>query len=297
MINKDKIERINFLARKKKAEGLTTEELEEQQSLRAEYLEAVRANLKSQLDSIEIMSPDYEESYTEEDKTHIAEMNEKLAVEYEDVKRKERMSVTEAGNPRKPQGEAGKMMIERMNESHAEMTAWALDKLDLKPTDKVLDVGCGGGAALKRLSGRIDGGKLYGIDYSEVSVEASKELNKADIERGKMEIHQGSVSKMPFEDNLFDAIITVESYYFWPDLEEDMREVFRVLKEGGTFMLIAEMYLNDDLDEHHIEMAKKFELRNLTVDEFKALFEKVGYKETKIHLKDGKYWICVEGKK
>ncbi|WP_392889625.1 class I SAM-dependent methyltransferase [Eubacterium limosum] len=243
------------------------------------------------------MSPDYEESYTEEDKTHIAEMNEKLAVEYEDAKRKERMSVTEAGNPRKPQGEAGKIMIERMNESHAEMTAWALDKLDLKPTDKVLDVGCGGGAALKRLSGRIDGGKLYGIDYSEVSVEASKELNKADIGRGKMEIHQGSVSKMPFEDNLFDAIITVESYYFWPDLEEDMREVFRVLKEGGTFMLIAEMYLNDDLDEHHIEMAKKFELRNLTVDEFKALFEKVGYKETKIHLKDGKYWICVEGKK
>ncbi|WP_407066639.1 class I SAM-dependent methyltransferase [Eubacterium callanderi] len=243
------------------------------------------------------MSPDYEESYTEEDKTHIAEMNEKLAVEYEDAKRKERMSVTEAGNPRKPQGEAGKMMIERMNESHAEMTAWALDKLDLKPTDKVLDVGCGGGAALKRLSGRIDGGKLYGIDYSEVSVEASKELNKADIESGKMEIHQGSVSKMPFEDNLFDAIITVESYYFWPDLEEDMREVFRVLKEGGTFMLIAEMYLNDDLDEHHIEMARKFELRNLTVDEFKALFEKVGYKETKIHLKDGKYWICVEGKK
>lgn len=297
MINKDKIERINFLARKKKAEGLTTEELEEQQSLRAEYLEAVRANLKSQLDSIEIMSPDYEESYTEEDKTHIAEMNEKLAVEYEDANRKERMSVTEAGNPRKPQGEAGKMMIERMNESHAEMTAWALDKLDLKPADKVLDVGCGGGAALKRLSGRIDSGKLYGIDYSEVSVEASKELNKADIESGKMEIHQGSVSKMPFEDNLFDAIITVESYYFWPDLEEDMREVFRVLKEGGTFMLIAEMYLNDDLDEHHIEMAKKFELRNLTVDEFKALFEKVGYKETKIHLKDGKYWICVEGKK
>ena len=53
-----------------------------------------------------------------------------------------------------------------------------------------------------------------------------------------------------------------------------MREVFRVLKEGGTFMLIAEMYLNDDLDEHHIEMAKKFELRNLTVDEFKALLKR-----------------------
>ena len=272
MITKDKIERINFLARKKKAEGLTTEELEEQQGLRAEYLESVRANLKSQLDNIEILSPDYEKSYTEADKAHISQMNEKLAAEYEDEQRKERMSITEAGNPRKPEGEAGKMMIERMNESHAEMTAWALDKLELKPTDTVLDVGCGGGAALKRLSGRIDGGRLYGIDYSEVSVAASKELNKADIDSGKMEIHQGSVSKMPFEDNMFDAIITVESYYFWPDLEEDMKEVFRILKEGGTFMLIAEMYMNDDLDDHHIEMAKKFELHNLTVDEFNALF-------------------------
>ena len=72
MINKDKIERINFLARKKKAEGLTTEELEEQQSLRAEYLEAVRRNLKGQLDNIDIVNKDgsvenlgkkYEERY------------------------------------------------------------------------------------------------------------------------------------------------------------------------------------------------------------------------------------------
>lgn len=294
MITKEKIERINFLARKKKAEGLTGAEAEEQQALRAEYLEGVRANLKRQLDAIEIVDPNYEDSYTEEDKAHIAELSAKLGEEY--AKQKE-VSITEMGNPRKPQGEAGKQMIARMNESHAEMTGWALDKLELKPTDIVLDIGCGGGAALKRLSKRIDGGKLYGIDYSEVSVEASLNENRADVDSGKMEIHQGSVSDMPFPDAMFDAIITVESYYFWPDLENDMKEVFRVLKPGGTFMLIAEMYMSDDLDDHHIEMAKKFELRNLTTDEFETLFKNTGFAQTKIYLKDGQYWICVEGKK
>lgn len=299
MITKEKIDRINVLARKKKAEGLTEAEQDEQMSLRAEYLEGVRASLKNQLDSIEIVGPDYEASYTEADKTHIAEMTEKLGTEFEQEQErlKKNMSITEAGNPRKPEGEAGKLMIERMNESHAEMTAWALDKLAIKANDVVLDIGCGGGAALKRLSQRIDGGKLYGIDYSEVSVEASIKENQGDVDGGKMEIHQGSVSSMPFADGLFDAIITVESYYFWPDLEQDMKEVFRVLKKGGTFMLIAEMYLKDDLDERHLEMAKKFELRNLTVDEFKDLFKRIGFEETNIHLKDGKYWICVEGKK
>lgn len=295
MITKEKIDRINVLARKKKAEGLTEEEAKEQQALRAEYLQGIRANLKRQLDAIEIVDPNYEDSYTEEDKAHIAELSAKLGAEF--AEKQKEISITELGNPRKPQGEAGKEMIARMNESHAEMTGWALDHLIIDPKDTILDIGCGGGAALKRLSKRIDGGKLYGIDYSEVSVEASTQENREDIESGKMEIHQGSVSSMPFDDEMFDTVITVESYYFWPDLEQDMQEVFRVLKKGGTFLLIAEMYMNDDLDEHHLEMAKKFELRNLTINEFKDLFEKTGFAETNIHLKDGKYWICVEGKK
>ncbi|MEG0075240.1 MAG: DUF896 domain-containing protein [Eubacterium sp.] len=292
MISKDKIERINVLAKKKKTEGLTSEEQKEQQELRNEYIKSVRGNLKSQLDCIQIVDDKPEEEYTEEEKAHVAALSEKLGKELS-----KEISVTEAGNPRKPEGEAGKEMISRMNESHAAMTGWALDQLELSPKDVVLDVGCGGGAALKRLSQRIDGGKLYGIDYSEISVEASIKENYSDITSGKMEIHQGSVSKMPFEDDIFNAVITVESYYFWPDLENDMREIFRVLKKGGIFMLIAEMYLSDDLDEHHLEMAKKFELRNLSIDEFKTLFERTGYAETIIHLKEGKYWICVEGRK
>lgn len=54
-MEKKKIERINFLAKKSKKEGLTAEERAEQQALRQEYINAVRINLKSQLDNIEFV--------------------------------------------------------------------------------------------------------------------------------------------------------------------------------------------------------------------------------------------------
>ena len=55
MMTKEKIERINELARKKKTGALTEEELDEQMTLRAEYLASVRKNLREQLDAIEIV--------------------------------------------------------------------------------------------------------------------------------------------------------------------------------------------------------------------------------------------------
>ena len=58
MMNEEKIERINVLARKAKAEGLTEEEKKEQTMLRQEFLAAVRRNLKGQLDNIDVVNPD-----------------------------------------------------------------------------------------------------------------------------------------------------------------------------------------------------------------------------------------------
>ena len=53
-----------------------------------------------------------------------------------------------------------------------------------------------------------------------------------------MDLVEASVEKLPFADNAFDKIITVESFYFWPDPAENLKEVYRVLKEQGTFLLV-----------------------------------------------------------
>ena len=59
-----------------------------------------------------------------------------------EVKRTEE-EITREGNPRKPQGEEGKVMLDRMNHSHYEVTGWALAHWKIKGDDQILDIGCG----------------------------------------------------------------------------------------------------------------------------------------------------------
>ena len=148
--------------------------------------------------------------------------------------------ITTAGNPAKPTGEAGEKMLARMNESHAELTAWGLSFFHWQGDEDVLDIGCGGGANLHRMSGHIESGHLTGVDYARTSVETSRQTNADDIAAGKMTVCEGSVEALPFADDAFDKITTVESFYFWPNPPENLKEVRRVLKQGGTFLLIVD---------------------------------------------------------
>ena len=207
----------------------------------------------------------------------------------------QQQSVTELGNPRKPEGDCGKEMVSRMNEAHAGVTAWGLSFLDLHADHMVLDIGCGGGAALARMAETVTSGHLTGADYSPVSVRTAKETNAAAIAEGRMEIVEASVSALPFPDDSFDRIITVESFYFWPSPESDLAEVRRVLKPGGIFLLIADIYENDSLPESDRENIRKYQLFNPTPEEFRRLFEATGFSDITIHFSEnGKPWICIE---
>ena len=108
---------------------------------------------------------------------------------------------------------------------------------------------------------------------------------------------EASVEKLPFADNAFDKIITVESFYFWPDPAENLKEVYRVLKEQGTFLLVADIYQKEDLPEQVRENIQRFHLFNPTPEEFRELLENAGFEEVRIRLKDGEDWICAEGHK
>ena len=125
-------------------------------------------------------------------------------------------------NARKPEGELGDKLLDRMNVSH----------LDISKDDVILDIGCGGGVNVERFLQMTDN-KVYGLDYSEIAVEKSAKLNQEAIDDGRCEIIQGSVSQLPFEDNTFDIVTGFETVYFWPDFVNDSKEVRRVLKDDG----------------------------------------------------------------
>ena len=140
----------------------------------------------------------------------------------------------------KPKGWIGKLLLWRMNSGHSRLTDWGLEHLSIGKHDTILDVGCGGGRTIRKLAAKASQGKVYGIDHSETSVAMARNANEKLISGGRVDIRQGSVSQLPYTDNMFDLATAVETQYFWPDLPGDMREVLRVLRPGGKLIVIAE---------------------------------------------------------
>jgi ubiquinone/menaquinone biosynthesis C-methylase UbiE len=202
---------------------------------------------------------------------------------------------------RKPTGWFGRLLLRDFNRHHSKVTDWGLMHISIQKHDTILDVGCGGGRTVHKLAAIAMDGKVYGIDFSEESVTVSRRTNKQWIEMSRVEILQGSVSRLPFSDHMFDLVSAVETHFFWPDLLADMQEVLRVLKPGGMFIIIAEAYKGGKYDNrYHKLLEKVVELTNmalLSVNEHSELFSRAGYSDVEMFEEYDKGWICGIGKK
>ena len=107
-------------------------------------------------------------------------------------------------NARKPVGELGGTVLDDMNESHAALTEWGFAHLHFGST--VLDVGCGGGNALRLAMHQDPGAEFFGIDYSDVSIEKATSFNGEAVMSGRLSLKKASVSSLPFRDSFFDTV-------------------------------------------------------------------------------------------
>lgn len=200
-------------------------------------------------------------------------------------------------NAERPQGFWGKMMIKSMNKGHSELTDWALVHLEIKRSYSVLDVGCGGGKTVSKPCTKIGNGKVFGIDYSELCVEKSKKLNKNNIMCGKASILQASVSSLPFDDDKFDAVTAVETYYFWPDKLNDLKEIYRVLKPGGKLLLVFEMVKSDEEPNKWDKVEKLLGIEAVSKDSIADILLHAGYQNIRTYSKSSTGWFCVTAEK
>ena len=200
-------------------------------------------------------------------------------------------------NARKPVGELGHQILDRMNKSHENMAQWGVSHFDIKEDDLILDIGCGGGRNLERFATQITTGKVVGLDYSEVRVEKSIKLNKKSVDEGKVEVIQGSVSEMPFEDNTFDIITGFETIYFWPDFINDLKEVNRVLKKDGLLFFCNEaVYREGEMDKYD-DLVELLDMKIYSEDVLKESLQKTGFKDFEAYTDDENDWICIIAKK
>lgn len=138
-----------------------------------------------------------------------------------------------------PQGFWGRMILRGMNRFHASLAHRGMMQVDWRPGWNVLDIGCGGGANLRRLLKLCPQGKVYGIDLSEESVAFARRHNAGELDR-RCFIRQGDVRSLPYGDGAFDAVTAFETVYFWSPVNKALDEVFRVIRKGGCFLISQE---------------------------------------------------------
>ncbi len=199
-------------------------------------------------------------------------------------------------NARMPVGFLGKIKVKKMNTgAHEKLAQWGFDHIFLRGNEKAIDLGCGGGANIKRMLDMLPDGSVAGLDYSEVSVSYSREVNKEAIAAGRCKIIRGDVSQIPLKDEAVDLVTAFETIYFWPDLEKSFAEVFRILKQNGTFLITNE---SDGRQEKSIEWTRLIDgLKVYTGEELERLLKETGFTRISIDDDEAEDRLCVVAEK
>ncbi len=200
-------------------------------------------------------------------------------------------------NAVKPDGFWGKMMIKSMNKNHSDLTDWALSRVEIERNHNVLDVGCGGGKTVSKLCAKVGNGKVFGIDYSELCVEKSKKFNKNNIMCGKASILHANVSSLPFENDKFDLVTAVETFYFWNDKLNDLKEILRIMKSGGKLLLVFEMLRTDEEPDKWTKVENQLGIEAVTREGITDILLHAGYQNIRTYTKTGTSWLCATAEK
>lgn len=197
----------------------------------------------------------------------------------------------------KPTGRTGRLIGKSMNMFHYKLHCWGLSHISIKPGNIVLDIGCGGGNVVKNMAHKVMDGKVYGVDYSEEMVRLSQKVNKEFVEKGKVEIKQGSVSALPFDDDMFDFITAFETTYFWPDFINDLKEIKRALKPGGTLLIANEVYTHEEFEKRNRFINNLVEMQLHTPEEYHSLLTDAEYSDVSVVDVSEKNWVAVIARK
>ena len=139
----------------------------------------------------------------------------------------------------RPSSLMGRLLLRSMNIGHGRLHQWGLKAAGIQLTDRVLDVGCGGGKAISRILEETRR-EVAGVDHSPEAVKTARRVNRAAISSGRLRIVESSVESLPFRDGFFDVVTAFETTYFWPELQAGLTEIHRVLNRGGRLVIANE---------------------------------------------------------
>ncbi|GAB4000501.1 class I SAM-dependent methyltransferase [Glycomyces albus] len=142
----------------------------------------------------------------------------------------------------RPTGTAGRLAgwIMGRRSSNVARNRWAVQLLDVQPTDRVIELGCGPGVALAALAARATRGLVVGVDHSEVVIRQARRRNRAAVRTGRLRLVHAPVEHLSVDDGPFDAALAVNTVGMWPDATGRLRELAGRLRPGGRIALVSQ---------------------------------------------------------
>ncbi|WP_164887414.1 class I SAM-dependent methyltransferase [Hahella sp. KA22] len=138
---------------------------------------------------------------------------------------------------RDSQGLLSRMLASCMNNAHGELNQFMKQAMCLGPSDRVLEIGFGAGKLIREMAHITTNGGVAGIDTSTAMVSQATRHNRKLISSGRVTLVNASVESIPFDDAVFTKVCSANTLHLWPDPEENIREIVRVLTNGGTLAL------------------------------------------------------------
>ena len=146
---------------------------------------------------------------------------------------------------------------EEMEHHHINITRQTLALMNLKPGEKVLDLGCGAGWASRLLAQLVAGGErpgqVVGLDVSDEMIRRAR-ANSSELDNVMFVV--GSALQIPWEENFFDKVLSVESFYYYGDQDRALDELFRVLAPKGELYILINLYKDNAYSLRWVEELK-----------------------------------------
>ena len=162
---------------------------------------------------------------------------------------------------------------EGMEQEHLPIVLPLLARMRPASHDNVLDVGCGAGWLAALLAEQVPEGRVVGMDVSDEMVRRARRNNDA-IENAMFVV--GEAGEIPWDAQFFNQAVSVESAFYWPDPARGMREIFRVLQDGGSAWVLINFY-RENPHAHHWADALTIPVQLLSADEWAGLFREAGF--------------------
>ena len=137
-----------------------------------------------------------------------------------------------------PTGRRGRLVGAALNRGNRRFVSTAARALELDEGSAVADVGFGGGVGLKFLLDRVGpSGIVHGVEVSETMLSQAAGRYRRDIATGRLSLHSGPMTQLPFADGALDGVITVNTIYFVEELDSAFRELARVTNSRGRLVV------------------------------------------------------------